>query len=369
MGLLFPGCPETYHSFQQSRRFRGGESRRSRSDQHQKIQHYREGDIIAIPAGVAHWCYNNGDIPLVTVSVYDTGNTNANQLDQNLRRFQIAGNQQRQSRWSYDQSRRGQQRQREANSLFNGFDVEILADVFGVSTETARRLQNRDDLSGHIIRVESGLRHVARPPRREREEDQPWSWRPDNGLEESICTMRIRENIGDPERADIYSPEAGRLTTLNSLKLPILNQLQLSAQRGVLYRNSIHAPQWHTNAHSIIYVTRGNARVQIVGNYARPVFNGELREGQLLVIPQNFAVVKESGDEGFEWISFKTNGNPITSHLAGKTSVLRGMPADVLANAFGISRDEANRLKYNREEVQLFRSRLSRSRQWTTASA
>lgn len=128
-----------------------------------------------------------------------------------------------------------------------------------------------------------------------------------------------------------------------------------------LGQNSIIAPKWNLNAHSVIYVTRGSGRVQIVGNYGRPVFNGELRQDQLLIVPQNFAVVKQAGNQGFEWVSFKTNDNAMASPLAGRTSVFRGMPEEVLTNAYQISREEARRLKYNREEVVILGPR-SRSR-------
>lgn len=85
-GVLFPGCPETFEESQQ------GQSRIRPSlrpasfqrDRHQKIRHFREGDVIAFPAGVAHWCYNDGDTPVVAVALMDTTN-NVNQLDQNPR--------------------------------------------------------------------------------------------------------------------------------------------------------------------------------------------------------------------------------------------------------------------------------------------
>ncbi|KAL3611693.1 hypothetical protein D5086_002713, partial [Populus alba] len=52
---------------------------------------------------------------------------------------------------------------------------------------------------------------------------------------ETFCTARLKHNINNPERADVFNPHAGRLTTVNSLNLLILRYLQLSAQRGVLY--------------------------------------------------------------------------------------------------------------------------------------
>ena len=57
-----------------------------------------------------------------------------------------------------------------------------------------------------------------------------------NGLEETICSARIIENIARPARADLYNPRAGRISDANSLTLPILRNLRLSAEYVLLYR-------------------------------------------------------------------------------------------------------------------------------------
>lgn len=171
------------------------------------------------------------------------------------------------------------------SNLFCGLDPEFLAEVFNVDLETARRLQSENDNRNNIVRVEGGL-HVLRPPRRgseweregqserserERPGFQPWEREreryshrgrrggrcggrggrcddleegynelelEENGFEETLCTMRLRENIGDTSRADIYTPQAGRINTLNSHNLPILYWLQLSAEHGFLHNVS-----------------------------------------------------------------------------------------------------------------------------------
>ncbi|KAI3978419.1 hypothetical protein MKX01_013217 [Papaver californicum] len=373
-GIVFPGCPETFHSIRQSQQLRESRGQQQGArDQHQKIRSIRQGDILALPAGVTHWLYNEGETPLIAVSLHDTS-SNANQLDRNLRKFQLAGSQQTQTS-SYQQRQqqqrqqvRGQQQDVPKNNIFNGFNVEILAEAFGVSTETARKLQGQNDQRGNIVFVEGGLRAI-RPQQGEEEEEREQRYRTTNGLEETMCSMRLKQNIANPTRADVYSEKGGRITTLNSQKLPILNYLQMSAERGVLYQNALLAPHWHTNAHSVIYVTRGSCRCQIVGNQGRQVFNGQLQQGQMLVVPQNFAMVKQAGNEGFEWVSFKTNDNAMTSPLVGKTSVFRAMPVDVLMNSYQISREEANRLKYNRQDETLILTPGSRSQSQTRASA
>lgn len=119
-------------------------------------------------------------------------------------------------------------------------------------------------------------------------------------------------------------------------------------------QNAIMAPHWNMNAHSIVYITRGNGRMQIVSENGESVFDEEIREGQLVVVPQNFAVVKRASSDGFEWVSFKTNGLAKISQLAGRISVMRGLPLDVIKNSFDISREDAWSLKESRSEMTIF---------------
>lgn len=69
-----------------------------------------------------------------------------------------------------------------------------------------------------------------------REEREPEGQKGKNALEETICTLRLHENIADPSRADIFNPRAGRITTVNSFTLPVLKLLHLSAQWVNLYK-------------------------------------------------------------------------------------------------------------------------------------
>ncbi|KAF9609292.1 hypothetical protein IFM89_015537 [Coptis chinensis] len=344
-GTIIPGCPETYQSTQQSEQQQqfqseheqGQQSRYRQGDQHQKVRRVRQGDIVATPAGVAKWVYNDGDTPLVMVSLFDTSN-NENQLDNNRRSFYLGGNPQQQRERQQGRSAYpswGFEQDNSSNNIFSGFDDQMLAEAFGVSRDIARKLKGQNDNRGSIVRVESGLQ-VIRPPRMEEEEEEYQQERP-NGLEEPLCNIKLRVNIDNPSKSDVYNPNAGRINRINSRNLPILRLLNLNAEKGVLYR--------------------GDARVQIVGNYQQPIYDGELHRGQLLVVPQNFAVVKKAGDNGFEWISFQTNDNAMSSTLAGRNSALRALPQEVLMNAFRISSEEARSLKYNREETEIFAPR------------
>ncbi|KAJ4722722.1 11S globulin seed storage protein [Melia azedarach] len=353
-GIVLPGCVETFQS-EQSQSQQSRPERRSQ-DQHQKVRQVREGDIIALPTGVSHWFYNNGQSQLVLVALIDVGNS-ANQLDRNFRKFFLAGSPQQEFQGS-SQSRSRSQKERESRggNIFSGFDEQLLAEAFNVNPELIRRIQRQETERGIIVRVQEDLQ-VLSPQRQEEEQEyqerERWGSR-DNGLEETLCTLKLRHNINDPSRADVYNPRAGRVTSVNSLNLPILQHLQLAAEKGALYRNAILAPHWNLNAHSIVYITRGSGRIQIVSESGDAVFNDQVQEGQLVVVPQNFAVVKRASSQGLEWISFKTSGFAMTNQLVGRNSMFRGLPEDVIVNSFQVSREDARRLKYNRQELTVF---------------
>ncbi|KAI3742676.1 hypothetical protein L1987_60369 [Smallanthus sonchifolius] len=154
--------------------------------------------------------------------------------------------------------------------------------------------------------------------------------------------------------ADFVNPQAGKIANLNSFKFPILKHLQLSAERGELQRNAIQSPHWTINAHNLLYVTEGTLRVQIVDNEGNSVFDNELREGQVVVIPQNFAVIKKAKEQGARWVSFKTNDNAMIANLAGRVSAISSLPVDVVANSYQMSREDAQKLKFGQRETVLF---------------
>ncbi|XP_010542895.1 PREDICTED: 12S seed storage protein CRD [Tarenaya hassleriana] len=337
MGMVRPGCPETYDEGGMEA---GETGRRRFGDMHQKVENFRRGHVFALLAGISHWCYNNGDSPVVIVLLLDITNRD-NHLDQKPRVFQIAGSGERGGRtgkghvWV------------SSKNIFSGFDPKIIAEAFKIDLQTAKKLQSQRDDRGNIVRVKGKLHFVS--PRIE----QGRAWERDNGVEETICSARMHENIDDPSRADFYSSRAGRISTLNSFTLPVLRLVRLNAVRGLLYSGGMVLPHWTPNAHTVIYTTGGRARVQVVDDNGRSVFDGELRQGQILLVPQGYAVVKRSGQTGYEWVAFKTNDHAITNSLSGRTSYMRAVPLDVISAAYGTSEEVSKRIKFSQQESML----------------
>ncbi|KVH94293.1 11-S seed storage protein, conserved site-containing protein [Cynara cardunculus var. scolymus] len=307
-GIVLPGCPETFQSSQQLQE----RSQQSFQDRHQKIRTFRQGDLIVIPTGAAHWMYNDGQEDIVAIRFFLAGNPKE------------ASQQQQQGRSWGRPSQKWQSPEESSADIFRGFDLQILSDAFNVDHETAQKLQSPGDNRGHIVTVQKGLQ-VIKPPVSRQEQERGNA----NGFEETICSAKLTSNIDDPSRADFYNPQAGRCTQLNSYKFPIL--------------------QW------------------VVNNQGQSVFNEQVREGQLVVVPQNFAVAKQAGQEGCKWISFRTNDNAMINTLAGHNSAIRAMPVDVIANSYQMSKEQASNLKFNRKETVMFNPR-SQSWGWSAAA-
>ncbi|GJU54166.1 11S globulin seed storage protein G3-like protein [Tanacetum coccineum] len=380
-GVILPGCPETYESSQvQQQQFSGQGQRRGQgerggqqsvqTDRHQKVENLNKGDVVAIPVGAAHWIYNDGQEELVVVVFFDAQNKD-NQLDDVKRRFFLAGNPGAQSQQQQGQPRRQQEQgqgrrqsqpHRQTGNIFNGFDVEFIAEAFNVDTQTAEKLQGQNDQRGHIVNVGQNLQIIRPQQQHQQRQSKRGGGYGSNGLEETICSMKLKENIENPSHADFVNPQAGQISNLNSFKFPILQQLQLSLERGELNQNAIQTPHWTINAHKLVYVTDGSMRIQIVNNEGNSVFDDELREGQVVVIPQNYAAINRAGQQGCRWVAFKTNDNAMISNLAGRVSAIRSMPVDVVANSYQMSIEDAQRLKFSQEQTVLLTPSSSQGR-------
>jgi len=53
-------------------------------------------------------------------------------------------------------------------------------------------------------------------------------------VEELVCTLRVKHNADNPEDADVYVRDGGRMNIVNRFKLPVLKYLGLGAERVIL---------------------------------------------------------------------------------------------------------------------------------------
>ncbi|CAK8543593.1 unnamed protein product [Lathyrus sativus] len=235
---------------------------------------------------------------------------------------------------------------REHKGESKGEEAEVVEEK---ETKTKERRRGERESSRHGERREVEEEEV-KEEKQTRTKTKEREGQKGNFLQETICTLKLHENLADSSRADVFNPRAGRITSANSLTLPVLKLLHLSAQWVKLYKDGIFVPHWNMNANSVIYVTRGRGRVQVVNSEGKSVFKGEVRRGKLLVVPQNFAVAEQAGNEGLEYVVFKTNDRAEMNTMVGRDSAISATPAEVLGHVFGLSPQEVNELKNNRNE-------------------
>ncbi|XP_065873357.1 11S globulin seed storage protein 2-like [Euphorbia lathyris] len=349
VGISCPGCPETYQ-------MGGSES----EERHQRIHRIRRGDIIAIPHGHAHWCYNDGNEDLVAVSVLDLDNKN-NQLDQSFRAFMLAGGQSSRQDPS-ERSRQGLERmlQDTFQNVMSGLDDEILAESFSVPTEVIRKMKQNDDM-GLIVKCNEDM-SMIKPD--EEEAEQMRRNDDHNGIEETICSSKIRYNMETMREADYYTRHAGKINVLNEQKLPILSSLDMGAERGTLMPDAMYTPHWSMTDMRMVYALRGDIQLQMVDDNGNTVMEERVKEGDMFIIPQFYVVVAKAGSDGFDYITFKTSSMSMQMPMAGSTSMMRAMPVDVIVNSYQVSPSQAMKLKMNRDrEAVVFTptTRMSRS--------
>lgn len=75
-----------------------------------------------------------------------------------------------------------------------------------------------NDERGLLVKCQEEMYRIIRA---NEEEEEEWQ-RQVNGLEETICTTRIRHNTDTRSEFDIVSWQAGRVNIVNQHKLPIL---------------------------------------------------------------------------------------------------------------------------------------------------
>jgi hypothetical protein len=165
--------------------------------------------------------------------------------------------------------------------LVAGFSAELLAEAYNIPVEIVRRMQENDE-RGLLVKCQEEMRCIITA---DEEEEEEWQRRV-NGLEETICTTRIRHNTDTRSESDIVSWQAGRVNIVNQHKLPILRYLDMSAEKDHLFpviqsllstsfliadnqsiytlpilQNALYTPNWAMNNHRVVYVTRGEAHV------------------------------------------------------------------------------------------------------------
>ncbi|XP_065874667.1 11S globulin seed storage protein Ana o 2.0101-like [Euphorbia lathyris] len=314
-GLIIPECSQELDG--------------EKSEYHM-ISHLQSGDVLAYRAGETFWGYNDGNENFIATVISRTSNTDP------LRMFCLGGPQ----------------------NILGGLSLEFTTKAFNINNELATKLQRKIGRKHNTICVTESELHLSNSPTTQPypKHDQQEGNGSYNVNDGSSCNINTRiVKISDPLRADLFMPEVGHFTTIDVHQLPILESSQLSISYNFLLKDVMRLPHWE-NSYTIFYVMKGEGHIQIVNDSGKNVFDDIIKEGQLLPVPHSFLIAEQAKSEKFEYVTFKTNANPITSELSGRNSVINYLPLEVLENAFKINKEEAKEVKFGRKEKSLAKS-------------
>ncbi|KAH6556791.1 hypothetical protein KP509_1Z155400 [Ceratopteris richardii] len=339
MGANIPYAPNEYH-----RTF---------------VREVQSGDVVTLPKGTVYWWYNNRNDRL---RVLFAGDTSLGVNPGRFHQFGLAG-----------------ARETNFGSLLHGFSQGTLADAWGVEKERIRSLLDQQNDAG-IVKCKQKITfpdiyEEARHQRRHQREEERGSrhgrrQREDEDVEETMNEIMYDEAFSASrdrpassfyfeelkystrnEYPDVYVKNGGTFTQVSSQKLPSLRQVGFSVVKVSLDQNALEAPSFVRNANQLIYITQGGGRIQVTSGDGESVFDEDVQEGTVLVIPKFFPSLKLAGENGLEYVCLLSSHSPSIAYLAGRNSVYYGVPMRVLEAAFNVDEGELRELGRDEEVI------------------
>lgn len=268
------------------------------------VRRVTAGDVIAVPQGVVFWLYNNGKEQQRVMCVSET--SKATKPGVSSKPFFLSG-----------------AKKRDVGGLLHGFSEDTLAEALGVNQSTVRKLRT----SQKEVAITKTRRkiHLPFPEHTQHYENDVAG--------EFTFTLR-------GSKADLIVENGGWLSMVTRNKLPVLAHVGMSAVRVNLEPDAMMAPMWSSNAHQIFRALRGNGRIEVSSNAGDKLLHTDLKENEVVVVPKFCPSTIVADEDGLELITIMTSDSPAMSYFAGANSVYKGIPPQVVAEAFGIDLEE-----------------------------
>ncbi|WCJ38338.1 11S globulin seed storage protein 1 [Euphorbia peplus] len=292
LAQIIPGCSKKL----------GGEK-----NECEQIYHFRSGDVGARWAGDIIWSYTSGNEITIIISLLRVTDNRGLQI------FSLGGPQ----------------------NILGRFTSKFITNAFNINNELAMKFQRKDP-RGNTIYMTRGELHLS------------------NVIDSSSCitnNTRIAKLV-DPPKADLSTTKVGYFTTIGVQEFPFLQSIEFSASYNLMFKDVMRLPHWE-NTYKIIYVVKGQGRIQVADDNGKNVFDGIIKRGRILIVPKYLVMAEKAKSEIFEYVTFKTNANPISYDISGQKSVVYGLPTEVVKNAFNITKEEAKNVKFGRKETHL----------------
>lgn len=242
----------------------------------------KKGDIIPIPLGSASWWYNHGPTKLVITFI---GETTKACFPGEITYFLLTG----------------------SIGTLTAFSPDLIGKSFGINSDKAKEIFNRQK---GILIVKLGEDQAKTIPVNSADFNNNWT-----------------KNIENAP-PDVAVENGGVCATMTSAEFPLLEEVGLSGTRLVLQNGAVRAPNYAGDgATRVYYVSKGSGSVQVGGFNGKLAFDGEVKAGQLFVVPKYFTVLLLAGEEGMECVSMITCPRPVIGELGGVDSMLNINPS------------------------------------------
>lgn len=222
----------------------------------------RKGDIIPVPLGGLSWWFNDGDSELIILFL---GKTNDAHIPGEFTYFLQTG----------------------GRGILAGFSNDFISRAYDLTKDEAHTLANSQD----------GVMIITLP----KEKILPKPQITDQDSEKLVYNI-------DAACPDHKVKNIGSWTTVTETKFPFIAKVGLSTNHIELKADSMSSPIYTTDSTTqMIYVVKGDGKIQIVGINGERVLDTEVKVGHLVVVPRFFVVALLAGGEGIECLSVVTS--------------------------------------------------------------
>lgn len=112
----------------------------------------------------------------------------------------------------------------------------------------------------------------------------------------------------DTPAADVVVKGGGIINSLTETDFSVLVSMGLSARFVRLEGKAMLSPTYVADGSAqAIYVAKGSGLIRVVGNEGKQTFDGQVEEGELLILPQFFAASVIANEGGIELFSVITS--------------------------------------------------------------
>ncbi|KAL4588468.1 hypothetical protein LXL04_001359 [Taraxacum kok-saghyz] len=159
----------------------------------------------------------------------------------------------------------------------------------------------------------------------------------------------------DTPAADVVVEGGGIINYLTEKDFPVLVEMGLSARFVRLEGKAILTPSYVVDGSvQMIYVAKGSGGMRVVGKEGKLIFDGQVTEGDLIIIPPFYVVAVIADQSGMELFSLITSSKPVLEQLAGNMSVWKAMSPVVVQTVLNISPRLEERFRLKNSETRYF---------------